>query len=83
MTSGDDGGLRAQDRPSSEPLGVREDLDGSAGSVADGPSAPDGAKASEESTVGTGSYVAVSCTVMMLAATVLILVVLFAIRWLS
>ncbi|MGI8476621.1 MAG: hypothetical protein ACR2OO_09660 [Thermomicrobiales bacterium] len=82
MTSADGGGLPTQDQPSPGPTGVPESPDGSAGSVGAETSAPVGAKA-EESTVGTGSYVAVSCTVMMLAATVLILAVLFVIRWLS
>jgi hypothetical protein len=33
-------------------------------------------------TVGTGSYIAVTCTVLMLLITVLILGILFLMRWL-
>lgn len=34
-------------------------------------------------TVGTGSYVAISCTAMALLLTLIILLVLFVIRWIS
>jgi hypothetical protein len=34
-------------------------------------------------TVGTGSYVAISCTAMALLLTLVILLILFVIRWLS
>lgn len=37
----------------------------------------------QSTTVGTGSYVAVSCTFMALALTFLILGILFLIRWIS
>lgn len=37
----------------------------------------------QSTTIGTGSYVAVSCTVMALALTALILGILFLVRWLS
>jgi hypothetical protein len=37
----------------------------------------------QSTTVGTGSYVAISCTVMALLVTFAILGILFLVRWLS
>jgi hypothetical protein len=37
----------------------------------------------QSTTVGTGSYVAISCTVMAFAVTFVILGILFLFRWLS
>jgi hypothetical protein len=68
MTESDDPGNNLTEQEPIEPSAVEE--------------TPEVAALPEEPTVGTGSYIAVSCAVVMLVLTVILIGVVYLLRWL-